>query len=278
MTEDEKMDFISSLGFSLGYIGSCIPFIMSIFLIIAKPFGMSGTLPVKISLGITAIWWLIFTLPTILIVKQKYGIDKKPEKLLRESFNNVAKTMKLILKDKKIALFLLAYFFYIDGVDTIIKMATSFGADVGIDQSQMILALLVTQIVAFPAVLINAKLVGRFSAKNILLFCITTYIGICVFGFFLQSAWQFWVLAIVVAIVQGTIQALSRSYFAKLVPKDTNNEYFGFYNILGKYASILGPLLIAASAIVTGSSRYGVLSIAILFVAGFITLRKVPEV
>ncbi len=278
VTTDDRMDYVSSFGYAVGYIGSCIPFIVCILLILLQPFGLSGTMPVKISLGITAVWWLVFTIPMLRVVKQKYGLTDPPKKLVRSSICSVWKTFRKILKDKKIGLFLLAYFFYIDGVDTIIRMSTSFGADVGIAESQLVLALLVTQIVAFPAVLVCAKLVNRFSSRNIILFSIAVYVGICVFGFFLSTAWQFWVLAIAVAVVQGTIQALSRSYFGKLIPKEANNEYFGFYNILGKYATILGPLLMALFTTLTGNSRYGVLSIAVLFVAGFVTFCFVPDV
>ena len=142
----------------------------------------------------------------------------------------------------------------------------------------MIVALLVTQIVAFPAVLVFAKIAKRFSTKKVLLFCVAVYMGICVFGYFLKEEWQFWVLAVVVGLVQGTVQALSRSYFGKLIPKENNNEYFGFYNIFGKYATIIGPLLMGIFTTITGNSRYGVLSILILFIVGFILLVKVPSI
>ncbi len=278
VTTDERMDYISSFGYAIGYIGSCIPFVVNIALILFLPFGLDGTTAVQISMAITAAWWLVFTLPMLKNVRQKYGIAEKPKRLVGEAFRNVLSTFKKIVADKKIGLFLLAYFFYIDGVDTIIRMSTSFGADVGIPDDQMIIALLVTQIIAFPAVLIFARLVKRFSAKGIIMFAICAYIGICIFGFFLNHAWQFWTLAVAVGIVQGTIQALSRSYFGRLIPKESANEYFGFYNILGKYATILGPLLMALFTTLTGNSRYGVLSIAVLFVAGLLVFRLVPDV
>ena len=279
VTDDSRMDYISSLGFGLGYIGSCVPFIVSILLITMEPFGLTGTSTIKISFAINAVWWLLFTIPFLRHVDQKYGKDEKPKHLIAQSFRHVAATFKLIINDKTIGLFLLAYFFYIDGVDTIIKMSTSFGADVGIDNTQMIFALLATQVVAFPAVLICAKLAKRFSTKMVLLISIAMYIGICVFGYFLASAWQFWVLAIAVALVQGTIQALSRSYFGRIIPnKDNSNEYFGFFNILGRYATILGPLLMAGVATVTGNTRDGVLSIALLFIAGFVVFLFVPDI
>lgn len=278
VTSPDRMDRISSVGYALGYVGSCIPFVISIGIIFLHPFGLSTAQGIRLALLLTALWWFLFTLPMEKRVQQRYGLKDRPRRLVRRSFRRVWNTFRRILRDRRIGLFLLAYFFYIDGVDTIIKMSTSFGYDVGIDDTQLVLALLVTQLVAFPAVLLFARLVGRFSAKKIILFSIGVYFGICVFGYFLRTAWQFWVLAIVVGMVQGTVQALSRSYFGRLVPRERNNEYFGFYNILGKYATILGPLLMAVITGLTGNSRYGVLSVALLFAAGFLVFRQVPDV
>lgn len=281
VTTDSRMDSVSSFGYAIGYIGSCIPFIASLLVIsFANPLGLSATSATKIALFINVLWWLVFSAPLIKNVKQKYGVAKQPgEHVILSSFAKNLKTFRSICKDKPVGLFLLAYFFYIDGVDTIIKMSTSFGKDVGISDTNLLLALLVTQIVAFPAVLICSKLVKRFSSKKIISFAILMYIGICIFGFFLQHAWQFWVLAIAVATVQGTIQALSRSYFGKLIPnKENANEYFGFYNIFGRYASIFGTALMALFTTLTGNSRVGVLSVALLFVAGYFVFRKVPDV
>lgn len=279
ITDDSRMDYISSFGFGIGYIGSCVPFIVSILLITMEPFGLTGTAPIKISFAINAVWWLLFTIPFLRHVDQRFGKEDKPKHLIIQSFKHVLVTLKVIAKDKTVGLFLLAYFFYIDGVDTIIKMSTSFGKDVGIDNNQMIFALLATQIVAFPAVILMAKLAKKVSAKLIILISIGIYVGICIFGYFLQFSWQFWVLAIAVAIVQGTIQALSRSYFGRMIPnKDNSNEYFGFFNILGRYAAILGPFLMGFFTQMTGNSRNGVLSIAILFVLGFIVFLFVPNI
>ena len=278
VTSPERMDYVSSVGYAWGYVGSCIPFVLSIGIIFLHPFGLTTAQGIRLALVLTAAWWFLFTLPMERRVTQRYGLEEAPRQLVRQSFRRVAATFRRILGDRQIGLFLLAYFFYIDGVDTIIKMSTSFGYDVGIDDTQLVLALLVTQLVAFPAVLLFARLVGRFSSKKIILFSIAVYFGICIFGFFLSTAWQFWVLAILVGLVQGTIQALSRSYFGRLVPREKSNEYFGFYNILGKYATILGPLLMAVITGLSGSSRYGVLSVAALFAAGFLVFRRVPDV
>lgn len=276
VTDDERMDFISSLGYAVGYIGSCIPFIISILLYSFTPFGLSVVGSIKLGVLINSIWWIVFTLPMIRKVNQKYYSNDNQNSIVSAT-KKIWSTLKLISKNKTIGIFLLAYFFYIDGVDTVIKLSTTYGQSVGLDTTAMIVALLVTQIVAFPAVLVFAKIAKKFSTKKVLLFCVAVYMGICIFGYFLKDEWQFWVLAVTVGLVQGTIQALSRSYFGKLIPKENNNEYFGFYNIFGKYATIIGPLLMGTFTAITGNSRYGVLSILILFIAGFILLFKVPN-
>jgi UMF1 family MFS transporter len=279
VTEDDRMDYVSSFGFAIGYIGSCVPFIISIALVMAGgKIGLTGLAPVKIVFAINAVWWLLFSIPFVKDVKQVHGVEEGAKNIVADAFVKVMGSIKTILKNKTIALFLLAYFFYIDGVDTIIKMSAIYGDSVGIDTPNMIIALLVTQIVAFPAVLIFAKVAKRFSAKKVILSAVAVYIGICVFGYFLQYAWQFWTLAITVGLVQGTIQALSRSYFGRLIPdKNRSNEYFGFYNILGRYAAVLGPALMGGFSLLTGNTNTGVLSIALLFIAGFVTLMFVPD-
>ena len=236
VTDDERMDFISSMGYALGYVGSCIPFIISILLYLFTPFGLDAMTAVKVGILINAVWWLVFTLPMLRNVSQKYHAQRNEGNVLLSSLKKIWGTVKKLLHNKVIGLFLLSYFFYIDGVDTIIKLSTTYGQSVGLETNGMIVALLVTQLVAFPAVLVFAQVAKRFSTKKVLLFSIAVYAGICIFGYFLTTAWQFWVLAVAVGLVQGTVQALSRSYFGKLIPKENNNEYFGFYNIFGKYA------------------------------------------
>lgn len=276
VTDDERMDYVSSMGYALGYIGSCIPFIISILLYSFTPFGLSVINAIKVGIFINSVWWVVFTLPMLKKVKQKYYSNDNQNSIV-SACKKLWHTIKLISKNRSIGIFLLAYFFYIDGVDTIIKLSTTYGQSVGLDTTAMILALLVTQIVAFPAVLLFAKIANRFSTKKVLLFCVAVYMFICIFGFFLNTEWQFWILAVAVGLVQGTIQALSRSYYGRIIPKENNNEYFGFYNIFGKYATIIGPLLMGVFTTITGNSRYGVLSILILFIAGFLLLLKIPD-
>lgn len=277
VTLDERMDFVSSFGFGLGYIGGSIPFVLSLALIMVKPFGMDGVFAVKSALVLNGLWWLIFTLPFLLRVKQKYAVDK-PDHAVLDSLKSVAHTFRKITRHKVMGLFLLAYFFYVDGVNTIITMSMAIGADKGIDSNQMVLALLATQLIAAVSVMICARLVQTVKAKPIILFSIVLFAGVCIFGYFMTTALHFWIMALTVALVLGTIQALSRSFFARLIPdKDRNNEYFGFYSILTRYASILGPLIIAGLTVLTGSSRYGILGVLVLFVIGFFILLRVDE-
>ena len=197
---------------------------------------------------------------------------------MRDTFSELARTLGRIWRDRRLRLFMLAFFCYIDGVHTIIKMSTSYGTDLGIDSTQLVLALLVTQFVAFPSAIAYGRLAGRFGTKRMLLVAIGAYLCITLFAaFFLRSAVEFWVLAVCVGLFQGGIQALSRSEFGKLIPKDRANEYYGFFDIFGKYAAVMGTFLVSVFTQLTGNSSVGVLSIAALFVLGFVLLAKMPE-
>ncbi|WP_129409219.1 MFS transporter [Marinitoga lauensis] len=278
VTTDEKMDWISASGFAWGYIGSTIPFIISMA-IIMKPqiIGLSSTLTsTRLAFIITALWWAIFTIPLLKNVHQEYYIEKS-ETPIKDSFERLIKTFKEIKNYKNIFLFLLAYFFYIDGVGTIIKMATVYGKDVGIGTTQLLLALFATQVVAFPFALIYGKLAQKWNVKRMLFIGIAVYTFITIYGYFLKTAVDFWILAMLVATSQGGIQALSRSLYGKLIPKEKSAEFFGFYNIFGKFAAIIGPFLVGFFSQITRNSRFGVLSVAILFIIGAILLIKVEE-
>lgn len=279
VTTEERMDRVSTLGFALGYIGSTIPFIVSMAIIIlakGKIIPLSVTGASQIAFLITAAWWLIFTIPMWKNVKQVHGIDIEPNPV-RNSFKRITNTFKNIKKHKKVFLFLLAYFFYIDGVDTIIKMASSYGADLGIDANTLLIVLLATQFVAFPFAIIYGRLAERFKGKTMLYAGIIIYTIICIYAYFLKTALDFWILAMLVGTSQGGLQALSRSYFSKLVPKENANEFFGFYNIFGKFAAVMGPLLVGVVTQLTGKTNNGVFSIVILFIVGGIALTKVPN-
>jgi UMF1 family MFS transporter len=278
VTTEDRMDRVSTYGYAFGYIGgSTIPFIVAIALIMfGKYVGISAILGTKLSFLFTALWWAVFTIPMLKNVKQKYSIDPVPNPIA-SSFKRLYKTFKNIKQYKHIFLFLIAYFFYIDGVGTIIHMATVYGDSVGIGSTSLMLALLVTQIVAFPFAIIYGKLAKKFGSKIMILIGIFVYMIICILGYNLNTAVEFWILAILVATSQGGIQALSRSYFGKMVPKENSNEFFGFYDIFGKFAAIMGPALFGLFSQITGESRYGLLSVIILFIIGGIIFSFIPK-
>ncbi|WP_174731390.1 MFS transporter [Mesobacillus harenae] len=279
VTEEERMDRVSARGYGLGYIGSTIPFIISIAIIMLA---QSGTIPVSTTMAsqiafiITALWWGFFSIPLFRNVQQRHYIDREP-RIVSNSFRRLGKTIKEIRKHRALFMFLLAYFFYIDGVGTIITMSTAYGSDLGITSTNLLIILFVTQVVAAPFALLYGRLAERFTGKKMLYVGIIVYIIVCIYAYFMKTTFDFWILAMLVASSQGGIQALSRSYFAKLVPKQNSNEFFGFYNIFGKFASIMGPLLVAATAQITGNSSTGVFSLIVLFIIGLAILARVPE-
>ncbi|MEF2896713.1 MAG: MFS transporter [Senegalimassilia anaerobia] len=277
-TEQDRYDEVSSQGYAWGYIGSCIPFIVCLAIVLfGSSFGIGQLDGIRISFVITAAWWLVFSVPVLRDVHQTH-FKAREEHLFRHTLKGLAGTCKKIARDKRLLMYMLAFFFYIDGVHTIITMSTSYGTDLGIDSTQLVLALLVTQFVAFPSAIAYGRLAGRFGTKRMLLIAVFAYFCITLFAaFFLRSAAEFWVLAVCVGLFQGGIQALSRSEFGKLIPKENANEYYGFFDIFGKYATIMGTLLVSVFTQLTGSSSYGVLSVAVLFIVGFVLLWKMPE-
>ena len=277
-TEQDRYDEVSSQGYAWGYIGSCIPFIVCLVIVLfGSSFGIGQLDGIRISFVITAAWWLVFSVPVLRDVHQMH-FKAREAHLFRHTLKGLAGTCKKIARDKRLLMYMLAFFFYIDGVHTIITMSTSYGTDLGIDSTQLVLALLVTQFVAFPSAIAYGRLAGRFGTKRMLLIAVFAYFCITLFAaFFLRSAAEFWVLAVCVGLFQGGIQALSRSEFGKLIPKENANEYYGFFDIFGKYATIMGTLLVSVFTQLTDSSSYGVLSVAVLFIVGFILLWKMPE-
>lgn len=277
-TEQERYDEVSSQGYAWGYIGSCIPFIVCLVIVLfGSGFGIGQLDGIRISFVITTVWWLVFSVPVLRDVHQTH-FKAREAHLFRHTLKGLAGTCKKIARDKRLLMYMLAFFFYIDGVHTIITMSTSYGTDLGIDSTQLVLALLVTQFVAFPSAIAYGRLAGRFGTKRMLLIAVFAYFCITLFAaFFLRSVAEFWVLAVCVGLFQGGIQALSRSEFGKLIPKENANEYYGFFDIFGKYATIMGTLLVSVFTQLTGSSSYGVLSVAVLFIVGFVLLWKMPE-
>ncbi|MDQ0427936.1 UMF1 family MFS transporter [Planomicrobium stackebrandtii] len=279
VTTEKRMNSVSAFGYGLGYIGSTIPFIISIAIILLA---QNGVLPISVTVAsriaflITAVWWACFSLPMFRHVKQLHYIEREPNPVY-QSFKRLGKTIREIRQYRSLFLFLIAYFFYIDGVGTIISLSTAYGTDLGLSATNLLIVLFVTQVVAAPFAILYGRLANRFTGKKMLYVGICVYIVVCIYAFFLETITDFWILAMLVATSQGGIQALSRSYFGKLVPKENSNEFFGFYNIFGKFAAITGPLLVAVTSQVTGNSSMGVFSLVILFVIGLVILSRVPE-
>ena len=270
VTTPERMDMVSSRGYAWGYIGSCVPFVVCLALVLgSSAVGLSQMTALSIALVITAVWWLVVTLPLLKKYRQINYVEVE-QHAIRQSFVRIGQTLKHLPQDKQVFWFLLAFFCYIDGVYTIIDMATAYGTALGLDTTGLLLALLVTQIVAFPSALIFGRLSQKYESKTLIPVCIAAYTGIAVFAFFLKSQWQFWVLAVVVGMFQGGVQALSRSHFAKIIPQEKSGEYFGLFDICGKGASFLGTMIVSVGSQLTGSANVGVGSIAILFVIGFV--------
>ena len=285
VTTDERMDAVSSSGYAWGYIGSCVPFIVCIALILGGPavLGLDMLLCVQISFVITGIWWLAFTVPLVRTYRQRYAKELAPGETfgseVRRTITGLGATMRRIAHDKAILIYMIAFFFYIDGVHTVISMATTYGTSLGIDSTQLILALLVTQFVAFPSAIIYGRLAKSQGTLKMIIFAVAAYVLIVLFAaFFLKSAVEFWILAIVVGMFQGGIQALSRSYFGKIIPKERANEYYGFFDIFGRYASVMGTLLVSVVTSLTGDASLGVLSIGILLVVGFVMLVRLSRI
>ena len=274
VTEPERMDTVSSQGFAWGYIGSCIPFIASLGIVLGGgSLGLSMQASMTIAFLITAVWWLVSAVPLLLSFQQKHYVEVSGH-VVRESFARLGRTFLDIKKEKHIFVFLLAFFFYIDGVYTIIDMATAYGQALGLDSTGLLLALLLTQVVAFPSVLILNQVAKRVKPTQILTVCIFAYLGISVYAYFLDTQTDFWILAVLVGMFQGSVQALSRSYFGKIIPAEKAGEYFGIYDICGKGAAILGTTLVSVMSQITGKMNVGVSAISVLFVVGLLLFRK----
>ena len=331
ITVPERMDLVSGWAYAMGYIGgSTIPFVVSIALIqFGGSFGLDTVMAVKISILLTVAWWGLFSIPFFKDIKQEHYIEKPESGVVRQAFSNIGATAKKIVGNKGLFLFIIAYFFYIDGVGTIISLATSYGTQLGLGMVGMIVALLVTQLVAFPFSILFSRLAQRIGSLNMLMIAVFVYFIICIVGFLMgflierveipvkldalaaagvsmeqttnlvqidtallgagvpESAWSanpgylaaiarstilFWILAIMVGTVQGGIQALSRSYFGKLVPPESAGEFFGFFEIFGKFAAIMGPLIYAMTKGLTGRSSFSILAIIVIFAVAFVIM------
>ena len=273
VTTPDRMDVVSSRGYAWGYIGSCVPFVVCLALVLGSgAIGLSQMTALNIALFITAAWWLAMTLPLLKTYRQLHYVEVEKH-AIRQSFARIGHTLRHLHEDKQVFWFLLAFFCYIDGVYTIIDMATAYGTALGLDTTGLLLALLVTQIVAFPSALIFGRLSAKYPSTTLIPVCIAAYAGIALFAFFLTQQWQFWVLAFVVGMFQGGVQALSRSHFAKIIPPEKSGEYFGLFDICGKGASFLGTMIVSVGSQLTGSANLGVGSLIVLFIVGFVLFR-----
>ncbi len=274
VTDDKRMDYVSSQGFAWGYIGSCVPFVACLVLVLGSgKLGISMEVAMGIAFVIVALWWLGMSVPLLKRYEQKYYVGKQPH-AIAQSFKRLGSTFKNIKKEKQVFMFLLAFFFYIDGVYTIIDMASAYGSALGLNSTGLLLALLVTQIVAFPCAIIFGNLSYKVSTEKLITVCILAYLGIAVFAIFLKTQLQFWILAILVGMFQGGIQALSRSYFTKIIPEEHSGEYFGLMDICGKGASFVGTTIVSVVSQLTGNISIGVGMIAILFCVGIVIFFK----
>ena len=273
VTTPDRMDRVSTSGYAWGYIGSCIPFVACLGVVLGKDaMGLSMETAMTISFLITAIWWAGMTIPLLRGYQQKYYVECQ-EHAVAETFKRLGRTLANARKHSKIFWFLIAFFFYIDGVYTIIDMATSYGQALGLDSSGLLLALLVTQIVAFPCAIIFGRLAQKHAAEKLITVCILAYLGIAVFAIFLTNLVEFWILAVLVGMFQGGIQALSRSYFTKIIPPEQSGEFFGIYDICGKGAAFLGTTLVGLVSQLTGSINKGITVLSVLFLLGFFFFR-----
>ncbi len=273
VTTAERMDMVSTYGYGLGYIGgSTIPLVAALLLIqFGDKIGVSTELATRLSFLLTAVWWLGFTVPMLTNVRQKYFVEREGN-LFHQTFERMGRTIRDIAGHRAVLMFLIAYFFYIDGVGTIIHMATVFGDSCHLGSMDMMLVLLVVQIIAFPFAILYGKLAGRLGARTMILVGIATYLLVCVVGFRLATLRDFLLLAVLVGTAQGGIQALSRSYFGKIIPQERSNEFFGFFDVFGKFSAVVGPALFGVVAQATGVANYGVLAVMAMFVVGGVIL------
>ena len=274
ITTESRMDEVSSRGYAYGYIGSVIPFAVCLMVVLMpQTFGLTTGSAMCVAFAITAVWWLGMTVPLMRRYHQSAYAPQQGHPFAA-AFRQLGKTLRNVRQEKHVFLYLLSYFFFIDGVYTIIDMATAYGTALGLDTTGLLLALLVTQIVAFPFAIAFGRLSSKYNTGLLIKICIAAYTGITVFAMFLSEQWEFWVLAVLVGMFQGGIQALSRSYLGKIIPPQHSGEYFGLMDICGKGASFVGMLLVSAVTQLTGNESVGVGALVLMFAMGFALFCK----
>ncbi len=281
VTSPERFDFVSGLGYACGYLGGGVLFAICVIMTLNPSwFGFTdASTAVRWSFPLVAVWWAIFSIPLFLFVKEpRRTLPKKSFSLqLRHATRQLTRTFHEIRRLRIVLLFLISYWLYIDGVDTVIKMAVDYGMALGFDSSGLILALLITQFVGFPAAILFGILGERLGAKTGIYIAIAVYLTVVVWASRMEETWEFYAMAVTIGLVQGGIQSLSRSFYARLIPADKAGEFFGFYNMLGRFAAILGPVLMGWVSMATGNPRLSILAIALLFLLGLILLFFVDE-
>ena len=274
----KKIDYASSLGFSLGYLGGGLLFLVNVLMYLNPGwFGIPDqATAIKLSFVSVAVWWAVFSIPVMLWVEEpKYYESEGIADAVKQGLKQFSDTIKEIRNLKIVGLFLAAYWLYIDGVDTIIRMAVDYGMSIGFPASALITALLLTQFIAFPATLGFYWFSNKIGPKRAVLTAIIAYSCITILGSLMSEEWHFYALAVAIGFFQGGIQAISRSLYSRIIPADKSAQYYGLYNMMGKFAAVIGPAMMGTITLITGSNRIGILSVLILFVSGFVILLKV---
>ena len=276
VAEEDELDRVSALGYALGYLGGGLLFAVNVFMVLnPEYFGLTDAgQAVRVSFLMVGIWWALFSLPVMLFVRERNPRPANPH-VLRGALKEIRDNFREVGRYRMVALFLLAYWLYIDGVDTIVRMAVDYGLAIGFEPADLLTALLITQFVGFPAALVFGRVGDRYGPKKGIMIALVVYIIIVFWAWRMNSPWEFYALAVVIGLVQGGIQSLSRSLYARLIPQDRVGMFFGVYNMLGKFAAVIGPLLVGWVAAASGDSRLGILAVLLLFVAGFVVLQRV---
>ncbi|MFQ5510395.1 MAG: MFS transporter [Candidatus Krumholzibacteriia bacterium] len=279
VAETRRTDYVSALGYSLGYLGGGVLFAVNVLMTLHPHwFGLAdASQAVRLSFILVALWWAVFSIPLMLFVKEPRGEASPGWETVKAGVHQLGRTFGDLRRLRVVFLFLIAYFLYIDGVQTIARMGVDYGLSLGFEANSLIVALLITQFVGFPAALFFGKIGERIGAKTGIYIGITVYVGTCVFGFFMKTVTDFYILAITIGLVQGGVQSLSRSLYSRLIPTNKAAEFFGFYNMLGKFSTMLGPILMGWVGVLTGNPRFSVLSVAVLLIAGGLLLVPVSE-
>ena len=280
VSSNEDRNYVSSLGYALGYLGGGILFLINVSMYLYPSiFYLNSQIEgILYSFLTVAIWWLVFSIPLFLFVKQKnFETTTDFKSPFKQSFTRVFETFKEIKKYKAVLIFLIAYWFYIDAIDTIVRMAVAYGTDLGFDSSKLIIALIFTQFIGFPATFAYGYLAERFGLFNMLVVGILIYIFICTYSLFISTTKDFFILAGLVGLVQGGVQSVSRTIFSRLIPQDKATEFFGFYNLIGKSAVVVGPALVGWMAYIFNDPKAGIISLLILFIPGIVILFYVPK-